>query len=357
MSTREHIWTVVFAVLFTLLIWLWAEGENRESSTHSATISFRATNPAGEFRIRTSDPNNTGSMLSEIDVEMVIEGPNVARAGLSRNRRFEIPIEGAADGAIRDVNLTDLMRNLDEFEDLGLTVTAVRPPRVTLHIDQIERRRVPVSTTIPGATGILIEEITIEPAEVDIAMSRRDWTWAIEQFGRDLVYLDINPDSLRAQAPGVPVRRAGVRVRLQPQLAALDLVRFESPLVVTAITVLQQLEELADWPVPLKINKPPRDEPHYEVIVDLERYELITGVTLAGDAEAIRRLRNNEMRVVANIDLTSDELEQGITQKQIEWWLPPGIQVIAVDGVPGARPIIPIQIRRRDNLENASPSD
>jgi hypothetical protein len=353
MSHREHIWTVVFAVLFTLLIWLWAEGENRESSTESATAVFAATNQAGEFRIRTPDPSNPSNLVSEIDLQLVVEGSNIALQRLGGKQRFEIPIDNAADGMTREIDLVDAVRNLQDLADFGLTVTAVNPPTVTLHIDQIERRSVPISTTIPGIAGISIDEITIEPREVELSMSRSDWQWATEQFGRDLVYLDIDPASLRDLAPGVPVRRQNVRVRLQPQVQRLDLVGFEPPLVSVSMTLQQQLEELADWPVPVKINTPIRDEPFYEVIVDLE-YELITGVTLAGDADAIRRLRDNQIKVRAVVDLSSDDLEQGITEKQIEWWLPPGIQVISVGGAPASRPIIPIRIIRQGDSESES---
>jgi len=177
----------------------------------------------------------------------------------------------------------------------------------------------------------------------------------MEQFGRDLVYLDIDPALLRQQAPGVPVRRQNVRVRLQPQVQREDLVKFEPPPVSVSITLQQQLEELADWPVPVKVNTPIRDEPFYEVMVDLE-FELITGVTLAGDAEAIRRLRNNQIKVFAVIDLSSDELEQGIIEKQVEWWLPPGIAVVSPNGNPANRPIIPIRIIRQEESQTDSES-
>jgi len=350
MSHREHIWTVVFAVLFTLLIWLWAEGENRESSTESATAVFVAANPAGEFRIRAADPSNPSILVSEIDLQLVVEGSNIALQRLGGNQRFEIPIDNAADGSTREIDLIDAVRDLPELVKLGLTVTAVQPRSILLHVDQIERRNISISTAIPGIT---FEEITIEPRDVELAMSSRDWQWATEQFGRDLVYLDIDPASLRDLAPGVPVRRQNVRVRLQPQVQRLDLVGFEPPLVSVSMTLQQQLEELADWPVPVKVNTPIRDEPFYEVLVDLE-YELITGVTLAGDAETIRRLRNNQIKVRAVIDLSSDDLERGITEKEIEWWLPPGVQVISVGGGPASRPIIPIRIIRQGDSESES---
>lgn len=351
MNNREHIWTILFAVLFTLLIWLWAEGENRESSTESATVVFVAANQAGEFRIRATDPSNPAVLVSEVDVQLVIEGPNIALQRLGGRQRFEILIDNASDGLSREIDMVAAARDLPDLVKLGLTVTAAQPRNVQVHVDQIERRNVPIS---PAIQGFAIDEIVIEPREVELSMSRRDWQWATDQFGRDLVYLDIDPATLREQAPGVPVRKQNVRVRLQPQVQRLELVGFEPPPVTVTLTLQQQLEELADWPVPVKVNTPIRDEPFYEVLVDLE-YELISGVTLAGDPETIRRLRNNLVKVRAVIDLSSDDLEQGITEKAIDWWLPPGIQVISVGGQPANRPVIPFRIIRQEPAIQGEP--
>ncbi len=352
MTNREHTWTVFFAVLFTLLIWLWAEGENRESGSATFLATFAATSGNGEFRVRAGDPDDPSVFLQEIEIQMVVEGPSLAlRRAAGRTQRLVIPIDDPVHGAVREIDLLDAVQDLPELADEGIIVTSVDPRRFTLRIDQIEIRRVPVSAAVPGMTGLTIEEVSIEPAEVEIAMSRSDWEWALEQFGRNLVYLDLDPEELRALEPGATLRRENVRVLLQPQVAQEQLVQFDPPPVSVALRVQRQLVEVADWPVPVKVSMPIRDEPNYDVIIDTE-YELIPGVTLEGDAETIRKLRNNEIRVRAIIDLTSDELEQGITEKAVEWMLPPGLRVISTNGSGSDRPVIPFRIIKHQDAED-----
>lgn len=344
MPVREHLSTILLAILLTLLIWFWAEGENRDSQTISARIRFYDPASEGRFFIRIEDPGDGGQLLREISGRLELEGPNLNLRRL-RDTTFRIPLDDLEDGTRRTIELADAIAGLPSVVDFGISVNSSSPSRVTIVIDELETRPVLISTDLPG---VVVDQITITPSQVDVTMSKTLWADAAGRFGEMIVFLEIDPVKLATIQPGQTFSAGNVRLRLADELTSEDTVSFAPRPVRIELTVQTNLLE-REASVPVKWGIPPRDTGRYETDI-VGDYELIPNVIISGEADAIARFEAREIKVFAMLHVSSDELEQGITRKRIEWMLPPGLQARMKDG--GLPPEIPIRITPRKTSNN-----
>ncbi|MGI9014643.1 MAG: hypothetical protein ACR2GY_10390 [Phycisphaerales bacterium] len=340
MDKREHIWTAMVALLFAALIWFWAEGENREVATVGGVVRFRDAAETGRFRVRIADLEDPSIFRSEVPIEMRVEGPNFALQNLTQHV-FQLAVSDPRDGEIRTVELADQLHSLDWVVANGLTVDSCTPERLNILIDEIETREVPISQVV---TGVVVDQIAIEPPTTRVTMSMRMWEWVMREHPDGFVFLDLDPARLAALKPGQRLVRDDVRLRIAPDVAGRDTVVFKPTPVTVSLTLERQLGEFEDA-VPVKVALPLRDADRYHVTIDRE-WELIEDVVLSGPADVLARVRNRELKVFAVINLSSDELEQGVTHKRVEWMVPEGLTVRMKSGQ--QPPEVPLTISRSE---------
>ena len=342
MTWREQTSSILLAGIFAMLIWFWAEGEKRESQSGTTRVRLTAPAETGRFEVTIPSDQSYGSS-SELEVRIELEGPSLAlQRAFTRLSTLRLSVREPQDGLERRINLLDKIQRLLQEENFGVTVVGVQPPEVMVRIDEVTERRVGIDLNLPD---VEIEAMTIEPDRALLAMTRRNWTWAEGLFGDRLVEMDLPVERLRGVAPGEQVILNDVPLRLKPQLESRDRVELHTASVDVTLQVRLRIDSIT-WNVPLRISKPPREEMLYDVIIAQE-HELFTEVIITGDADLIRRLQAREIRVVAELDFTTDELERGITTKRVDWRLPAGLTVQYADLAPGQAPEIPVEIRRR----------
>lgn len=345
MVNREHVTSAVLATIFTLLIWLWAEDENREVRTVVGNLTVVGAGDDEEFRGRFN--TGRGFTQRQLPIRVEIEGPNhlLPRAETRLNDlRLEVP--DPENGEERVIELAGAIQALREVRSLGVNVVAVDPPQARVQMQ--EQVVVPVPLR-PEFSGIDVEEMTVEPSAVEVTMTRDTWDWARAAFGEDLFTFTVAPPQLERLTPGETATLPAVPVQLRPELQSRGVSIVGDPVVRITLRPRLVIDEIT-LPVPVKIQMLPPEQLQYDVHVEPE-HQLLQGVRVTGDAELIERLRRRDLKIHAVLDLTPDELEMGIESKEVEVPLPPGLTVSFPDLPPGERPEIPIEIRRRPPAE------
>ena len=336
MELREHLITAGLAAVFAIMIWFWAEGENRDEANTAATVSFVDATGSDQFRIRMLDPNEPSRLYRQRIMQVKLRGPNRRIRNIT-SPVFQIALKDLKDGEQRTVNLTNALQNVSRVVDEGLTIDSVEPDSVTIVVDELETRNVPISRDLPG---IMTEELAIMPESIDVTTTRSMWEWIERELGGKFLFLDIDEDRLDALQPGDTFNRDDVRLRLSDAIEDREMVEFSPNPVEVKLTLDRKLGEVEES-VPVKVGIPIRDTNRYEVTIDRE-FELINEVIISGDAAMLTKLQNREVKVFAMVNLSSDELEQGIARKRIEWMLPEGLSARMKNG---ERPFVPITIK------------
>lgn len=341
MVWREHLWTFVLSLIFTLLIWLWAESENRETRILTTRLSVSALGSDSDLRIRFII--NGAPASGHLDASLTVQGSrNAIQRAESRLRDLDVPVTNLSDGQEPVISLASQLSQLTVFDELGLTLISVDPVQVTLRADEFVTRAVPVK---PRFEGIQVDEMTIEPPAVDVLMSRANWALMGQIYGDNLLIVDLPPDAMRGLVPG-ELRTLTGQLRLPRELT--DHATIDEPNETVRITLRPRLviDEI-ELSVPVKLQLLPLEQALYDVIVP-DASQRITRVKFTGNADLIRQLRERALRVFAIVDLSPDELERGIASKDIEIQpLPAGLTVSFPDLAPGQRPSVPFTIMRR----------
>jgi len=343
MSFREHLSTILFAGLIALLIWFWAEGENRVSDIVPAEVTFEAGAMSDRFLVRAKGSDDEAPFQEELAARLEIEGPNVAvqrfRSGMPP---LVVPIDNPRDGEQIEINLRQRLENHPFVIEHGINVLSVSPSVATIRVDELVTRQVKISPELPD---VKVESISITPDQVQVSMTRTTWESIVRPaYGENFLRLDISESRLREIPPGEPTSLENVGVQVAEDLRQLsDEIRVGDVEVDVTLTLSGQLLEIA-WQVPVKVSKPVTDELEYAVQVD-PSYALLRDVIISGEAERIRPLEQREIRVFAILNLSSEDLERQITEKRVEWLLPEGLE--AQMGEAAEPPVIPIEITER----------
>ncbi|MCL4209406.1 MAG: hypothetical protein HRU76_10545 [Phycisphaeraceae bacterium] len=344
MDAREHVWTLILALLLGSLVWLWAEGENRAKQPMVVDVEFVVPSGRDRFLVRAVSPLDGGVLVHSISVRLELEGPNL---GLSRvisrvaGTTLRVPVEDPGGNRQRVIRLDRAIEELPTLREFGVTVASVDPLEVAVEIDEIIRRTVRIGTSVPG---VEFDQIQVTPDRLDIALPQDEWDWLLRDVGDQFIMLDLPPSRLRDLAPGEMVTLRDIPLRMDDRLVRRGSLNVDLPRVTAELRIARRQVERA-FPVPIKLNLPIRDIGRYNVtVLDLDAGDLLQNVLITGDDTRIRQLENREIAVFAVINLTSEDLERGITSKRIEWWLPPGLTARMADE---AAPVVSLQISPR----------
>jgi len=351
MTLREQIGTVVVASVFALLIWLWAEGENRRTDSLSVTIRFAVAGDDSRHLVRAKRPGDPGAASANLAVRLELEGPNLLlQRMMSGAGAYTILVDEPNGSLEREISIREELQNLPAFADAGITIVSAAPARVALKFDEIIQQSIRVNTQIPGFD---VAQVKVDPDRAMVTMPRETMNFVMQKHGDAFLRLDLPPSLLRQMSAGETRVFESVNLRLDSALetdlavaGTRDSVRIDAEPVRVEVTLSGAANVEESIAVPVTISTPLREERNYDVVVDLQ-FELIPDVVVTGPPALISRLRSGELKVVARLDFTSDELEQAITRKRIEWQAPEGISVRVKDRDPAYRPEIPVTIVRR----------
>ena len=164
---------IALVVFLTALIWVWADlAQERQFSIPTLTLKMAGSiNPA----LLAAFKDERGSPVSSVSVYNVeLRGPasNIAEIERMRNkgtleREFFLDPEGEGMTGAGEHRLDALnfLKTNKQIKDLGVTVEACEPPRLTVIVHQLVKKSLAVRCF--DENGLLRQEASISPVEVE----------------------------------------------------------------------------------------------------------------------------------------------------------------------------------------------
>lgn len=317
----DRLETVVIVTVISVLVWLYAEGENVQTYTN-ARVRVKFVPPTGqELAIEPSEP---------LEVLLNIR----ASAGeMSRFERFVrdnagiVPIEVGEERNGAVVVLREALGGT-QLGAMGLNITSTSPEHASITVEPLVTRRLTVAPT--EAPVQLAKPPTVEPPAVEVTMRASlaeladglALTARLPQRPEDYATFEVNtPETLE-----VPLEVPPALVDPWTELADAN--------AEVTFTIRKLTDTYRPDYIPIRISLDPLMLRQYEV----EPLELVLReVTLTGPSDAIERIRRGEERVEAMLRPTNEQLERGVETLQPV--------IVAPSGVTTASPPPPVAVR------------
>lgn len=335
---RPMLANVAVVTVVSLLLWLWAAGQTRETSTVEVMVLISPSD--AERSIVT--PAEAIAVSLEIrgarhELERAVDRLS-GKTILLRTGRPEVP----ASPGQHTIDLAGALNRSEEVISLGVAAIGSVPTATTIDVMEtatVEAKIVPVipgvqlagpAEATPGTTRVtlpksLVSGLGADPTiEAFVTAAQAN---AREAGRRDVIEVNLRvPEALEEQARLVRMvpDRAKVSFTLQSRSSS---------------TVLRL--------VPVQIAGPPLDLDGYQVSIDPGN-EFLRDVEVTGPAATIRQLEEGTAKVFAFVHVSADDLARRITRKRVEMWmLPPGVSVVRIGESPETSPDVRFSVRQR----------
>ena len=307
--------TGLLVVLVSVLIWTWSEAESLRTAQVMVRIVFAEAEDlavegtAAEWdqsaRVRLEGP--TAAMD---EAETALRGPVEIVLG-----RGGVP----ATPGTHQIDLRAALEAAPEIERTKVAVLECVPAIVEVKLVRLVVRELPVEADL---SMVEVEgEVRVEPTTVRVRLPEELAAALGPETAATAVISPAEAASLSDQAPQT-IRQA--RVQLPAGLADRPLVRVLDEHVSVTLRVRKRIETLTLSSVPVWVTMPPVETGKWDVEV-LDPY--LHDVTVTGPREEVQRIRREELRTIAFVFLSSDDLENQIPSKRAVFAPVPGALV------------------------------
>ncbi len=326
MMMKNLIWqevqTALVALLFAVLIWVYAEGENVQ--TYELAVQVQFTGPVGTpLVVEPGEPQSVRVRL---------------RCATSQRAELEtfiddLKLEVSPETTEQVIDLRERLRNHQAFVTRGIQITEVQAEPMRVMVEPRVELVMPVEVS---ARDLLLSPATTNPETVKVTGP------ASRMKLLDGLRLVARLDNLDANLPeGVPQERERVTLTLPPGIEPRN-VTLEPERVRVNFTIRRRTLE---YTVPLVTVFPVYQENQRFTVEINPEDRTIPSLVLEGPSNIIERIRRGELplNLRADLLLTSDELDRAITEKVPEIVnLPAGVTIRS--------PLRPVRMRiaRRD---------
>ncbi len=317
---RPKLETYLIVTIITVLIWFYAESENvKPYSPFPLNVQFVAT--AGQdLLIAPARPQQVWLTVR------CATSQYAALEQLAEGGPIELVVSEIPDNPEQIVVLSKKRLDETRLGELGLTIVDVQPPTINVRVERLEPVVIPIApdSIVPDdiqlATPPTIDPPTatmVLPASVagdlgDVALEAR-----ID--ANRLARLDENvPHELT-----VPI---GVPQRLRERLRGINAPITPSTARVT-ITIRKQTDQYQHNSVPILLLAPWAELQRFDVTLKDNARVLREAVELSGPSDVIEQIKRGELKVIAELRLTADDLESSITSKPLRFNVPTGVRV------------------------------
>lgn len=328
---KERIANGILVVVVTALIWLYLEAESLTTSQQEIRVTF--VSPTGDMLIGPVGDEWRGVATIRI------EG---SQAALSRvPRSFEVPVGSPGFPPVEGEQTVDLRVPLRAHRDLqraGVNLIEVNPQTARLRLEAI--------TTLsdveirPDLSGIEpAAPPTVQPTLATVRGPRSAMEQIAALSGGAHVVARVRPDSSGALPDGQAVRARGL---LEPPPSVLpDHIQITPREAEVSFTIRSRSASTTLPSAPVQLLMPPAESGRFRVDIDADD-AFISAVTVTGPSELVEQVRSGQLRIVALLWLSSDELERPIDSKAVSFGalrdgqvvgMPAGLSVRAADAV------------------------
>lgn len=340
-------WSVVRSTvsisIVTGLIWLFAEAQSVSEQVVDVRVAFQA--PQGSnLVVSIVDGGWTGT------ASVRIQGARAAIDNATHRLAGGVALMVGSAGVSattgrQSVDLRSALSQTASLERAGVTIAAVEPRNTEILVDElVTLDGVTVRPFLPGVqtTG----DVVVEPAQATIILPALMRDALAQKGARSVVTAELDPSTIGSLLEGVAQRRE-VRLTLPPELSGASNVRIEPATATLIFTVRSTTGTFIVPSVPVWPMVPPTDFNGWKLTIDPM---LLHNVSLIGPSDVLDRIRAGEIRVIATVQLSSDDLEQRIPSKTpVFLGLPANVRVqSSIDPVK-------LSIVRRDKEPSSAP--
>lgn len=311
----KRIQSVLVVSVISLGVWLFAESESL--GTKELQLTVVVASGEGDMAIEIPDGQQWRDRVT-----VTVRGSSAGLSALENEARDTVVLRPNAEGMPTDipfavVDLKQVISNLPAIAKRGIAISRVEPPTVRIWQDRLESRTLPVVVDAGNAEL----EGPPEPA-TPTAVVRFPKSLGAKLKPDARVVARVAKESLEGLAAGqkesvnatllVPQELESNRhAVVKPQEIKVQLTLRSR----TATTTLKQ--------VYIQLSLSPKDVGQWEVKLDGGR-EYVENVVARGPAELIESLKSGQLRAVAMLPLTYDDLAKGgATTRVVFTTMPP----------------------------------
>lgn len=334
----ERLKTFALVTLIAMTIWLFAEGESLGEASLLTFIEFAAPERAGLSVEASSDFDGTVT----IELRGSRAGIAAVRDAIADKVRLEPGAPGvpAVDGE-HSVNLFEALQAYRPLVASGVSIAAVRPQTVRIKVRELATVELAVSAELSGVEVVGAVKVSPERATLRLPRAVRD------AMPPDLQIAAKLSEEQRRQLPPSGPARLDAALELPPALAQVDGVQLLARVATIEFTVRNRSTALALPAVPVQVVLPSLEVGRWSVA--LREEDQFLPAELSGPDDAVSALRAGGDAVIALLSLSSDELESGVSAKDVSFVLlregairplPPGLSA------QGPRSSVKFEVRR-----------
>lgn len=305
-SVRSEVQTVAIAVVVSLLIWLWAEGQNVTRKPLSVQVILPEL--AGSDLLL--DAREGSAAGFEGAVRLVFEGSTAALERVEDLRGSILSVAPGSPGlpttpgANQVVNLMSALRAHPEIIRLNATLTLVEPETVVVSATRLASRELPVrvelarNISLAGDPRPSVGRVRVRVPEAQAGRLNEE-AYALAVVSEDQIL------GLRGEG----TENVKATLRLPAGMGEFDAVRFQPDTIDVTLRVRQALES-AKLPanVPVWLALPPTERTDRWEIEVLDKF--LPEVTVSGPPEQVARLGRPGTTVKAVVEIGSDDLQR-----------------------------------------------
>jgi hypothetical protein len=303
---KERIANILLVVVVTLLIWLYLEAESLTAAQQEVRISF----VAGESNMIVTPVGEEWRGVATVRIEG-------SQAALSRTpRSYEIPIGSLGVPAEDGEHVIDLkapLRASRQLQRAGVNLVDVLPQTMRLRVESVATLndveiRADLGAIEPSAPP------TVVPARASVSGPRSTIDRLAAIVGGPHVVARVRPGAATNIPDGRP---AAVRTPLElPGSVSPDNVQITPREAEVGFTVRSRSATAVVPAAPVQLITPPAESGRFRVEINADD-EFVQGVTVIGASDLVEQVRSGQVRVVALLWLSSDELERRVDSKGV----------------------------------------
>lgn len=322
----EFIRNALIVIVITCLVWLFAEAESLRTTQGPAEIVF--VTEAGSDRV-VMLPDSADKLSGRVMTQVEIEGSAASIDAAERVLRRPLRLTPGMDGVPREpgermVRLAEVLRSHPDLRQLGITVRKIDPAEVRIMIDQIETRELKVVS--PVERDDVEGAVEVRPATVKMRLPASQAKLLTES---SVLTARLDADVVRSLTRGRRQTVPGVTLALPPELTLPGVVALEPRTVDVSLTMRAQVRTITIPTVPVHVRLAPAELGMWDIEIP-EQDRFITDVSCTGPFEGIAALEDRSVTLVATLALSFEELERGVTSKEVVFLdLPPGVKAEA----------------------------
>lgn len=325
--------TLLVVSIVTVVIWLFAEGENVQRADVVATVQVVPASNAGLIAWVESETPWDGRVALKISGATV--GIDAVRDRLRQPLLLPPGVDGfSSSPGNHTLDLRTMLRILPEIRETGVSIEECEPRIIVAHVDVIESVELPVKVEVADAEVEGLPEANPTRIMVQIpSLVRSRLTPESALIAR------VSAEAVRSLGRGRRETLPAVTLDLPPELIGSRGVRITTPTARVSLTLRERTASELIPSVPVHFRVAPGQLARWQISIP-ESDQYLRDVRVTGPSEEIEKIRKGDLRIIAMVTLSAQELAAGISSKAATFTdLPSSLQFQVED------PIVALEIR------------